>query len=82
MMSFKQKIARWIQKKQADIDRGREITLQLKDEKARRKQHRLKNMKEGSWKTIQNGLAVHASPMDVMREEYNRRKHERTKNRK
>ena len=79
MMSFKKKINRWVQRKQADVERGREITLQMQDERRRRREKRYDNMKPSTMKTLLWGLKTRASPMDVMKMEYERRRHNRGK---
>lgn len=79
MMSFKKKINRWVKRKQADIERGREITMQMKAERARKKNKRIDEMQPGAVKAIAEGLRSKSSPLDVMKQEYYRRKYEREK---
>lgn len=78
-MSFKKKINRWVKRKQADIERGREITMQMKAERARKKNKRIDEMQPGAVKAIAEGLRSKSSPLDVMKQEYYRRKYEREK---
>ena len=58
-------------------DKGQEITEQKHAEKLRSKRNKIANMKSGTKKTIVTGLAAKSTPMDVMKEEYSRRKYER-----
>jgi len=79
MMSFKSKINRWIKRKQADIQRGREITEQMKAERARKRNKKISEMDDGALKAIMDGYRSKSNPMDVMKQEYYRRKYEREK---
>lgn len=79
-MSLKTWLNEFILRKKADIERGRSLTLQMEAERQRVKQDKLKHMAPGARKTITQGLMTRSSPMDVMREEYNRRKYEREHN--
>lgn len=79
MMSFKKKITRWVKNRQADIARGQEISMQIRDERERRKQKRYENMKPSAVKTLWWGVRANASPMEVMKSEWNRRRHNRGK---
>lgn len=57
------------------IKEGKEISEQAKAEKMRKKHDRIKNMPEGSVrKIIYEGHAMNKKPLDVMRDEYRRRK--------
>lgn len=76
-MTIKDKLNNFILKKQMQVQRGREITEQMKAERIRKKQNRLINAKPGAITAIRSGLVTHANPLDVMREEYDRRKYER-----
>jgi len=58
-------------------ERGRKITLQKRDQKARDKKKKLKNYKPGAVSSIRIGLATKQKPMDVMKGEYYRRKLDR-----
>jgi hypothetical protein len=77
MTGWKDKLNSFIEKKQKQVQRGREVTEQMKAERIRKKQNRLINAKPGAVTAIRTGLVTHASPLDVMKEEYNRRKYER-----
>jgi hypothetical protein len=85
MMSYKKKVARFIEKKREQIQRGREVTMQMKAEKARRKMNRLSNMPEGARKSLVT--SIHAkTPVtgvwsQVMKPELERRRYEREKRR-
>jgi len=76
-MSLKDKLNNYILKKQMQIQRGKEITEQMKADKLRKRQNSLKDAKPGAVTAIRSGLVTRASPLDVMKEEYNRRKYER-----
>ena len=77
MMSWKDKLSSFIEKKQKQVQHGCKITEQVKAEKLRKKQNRLKDAKPGAITAIRSGLVTHANPLDVMKEEYERRKYER-----
>jgi len=79
MMSFKKKLRKYVQKKQDQIQRGREISMQMKDEQLRKKEKQYQHMKPGAKKAILDGLKTKSSPLDVMKQEYERRKYERHK---
>lgn len=85
MMSFKKKMNRFIEKKREQIQRGREVTEQMKAEKMRRKMHRLKNMPDGAKKTlvtsVQSKTPITGVWSQVMRPELERRRYEREKKR-
>ena len=76
-MTFKDKIKTYIEGKRAQIQRGREVTEQMRAEKPRKKNDWIDNTKPGSIRAIRVGLASKANPLDVMKEEYYRRKYER-----
>jgi len=69
-------------KLQEQYQRGKERTDQMKAEKLRKKTNKLQHMKPGAHKAIVEGMALKKSPMDVMREEYSRRKYERQQKKK
>ena len=60
-----------------DYDRGTEVTQQMKADKIRKKMKKAKDNKPGAIKAISEGMAFKKSPLDVMKEEYERRKYER-----
>lgn len=67
-------------KKQKVLDqmqRGREVTEQMKAARLRCKSDKLFNMKPGAHKAIVEGLKLRKTPMQVMKDEYDRRKLER-----
>ena len=76
-MTIKDKLNNFILKKQMQVQRGREISDQMKADKLRKKQNRLMDAKPGAITTIKRGLATKANPVDIMKEEYGRRKYER-----
>ena len=75
-MSWKDKIFEKKEKMQKKLDRAREESEQAKAEKRRSKIKKVQNMKPGARKAISEGVMLRKSPMDVMREEYERRKQE------
>ena len=77
MNGLKSRLSLFIEKKQQQIQKGQQITEQKKAEKLRKQKQKITDMKPGSITTIRKGLLTHASPLDVMKEEYNRRKYER-----
>jgi len=76
-MKLKERLDNIIQKKKEQYERGKKITEQMKAEKLRKKMNRLQDAKPGAVTAIRQGLVTKASPWDVMKEEYNRRKYER-----
>jgi len=76
-MTFKDKLNNFIAKKQVEIQRGKEITEQKRAENARKKIKRLQNAKPSAITTMRKGLVSKSSPIDVMKEEWHRRKYER-----
>ena len=76
-MTFKIWLSNFILKKQMQVKRGREITEQMRAEKLRKKQSNLVDAKPGAITTIRRGLFTRADPLDLMKEEYARRKYER-----
>ena len=70
------------QKLQDQMKRGLEVTQQMKDEKKRKKMNNLLHMKPGARQAIVHGMALKKHPMDVMREEYERRRYEREQKKK
>ena len=61
------------------MQRGRERTEQERAEKLRKKVTKIQNAKPGAVTAVRKGLLTKASPLDVMKEEYSRRKYEREK---
>lgn len=59
-------------------DRGRDRSEQMKAEKKRRKNDKIKNMKPGAKRTIMEGLATRQF-LGPIKTEYQRRKYEREK---
>jgi len=79
MMSAKKRLRRFISNKKEQIARGREITMQMEAERLRKRQMKLLDMDESAWKSVLLGLQNHDSPLDVMKQEYSRRRAKREK---
>ena len=62
---------------QVQMHRGRVVTEQMKAERKRKKINKLINMKPGAKQAIAHGIAMKKKPVDVMKDEYNRRVYER-----
>jgi len=71
------KLKQFIAKYQTKIQKGREVTLQMKAEKQRKRLRKAMYRKPGALKAISDGISLKKSPLDVMKEEYDRRKYER-----
>ena len=67
---------------QAQMQRGREVTGQMKADKMRKKMDNLIHMKPGARQAITHGLMMRKKPLDVMKEEYSRRLYEREQKKK
>lgn len=67
---------------QTQMQRGREVTEQMKAERLQKKINKRIDMKPGARQAIVHGLAMKKTPMEVMKEEYNRRRFEREQKRK
>jgi len=76
-MTFKDKIKGYLKSKREQIQRGRIVTEQMRADRLRKRTNKLADMKPGALKTIVVGLKTKANPMDLMKEEYARRKYER-----
>jgi len=76
-MTFKDKLKGYVKGKREQIQRGRIVTEQMRADKLRKKNDWVANMKPGALRSITVGLKTKASPLDVMKEEYERRKYER-----
>ena len=76
-MSLKDKLLKKKKDMQEQMQRGRIVTEQMRAEKLRKKQNKYKDMKPGARKAIHDGMVMRKSPLDVMRDEYSRRKYER-----
>ena len=63
------------------MERGRQRTLEIQVKKESRRQKKLMEMKPGARRAITEGIIAKRSPLDVMKDEYQRRKYEREKNR-
>lgn len=71
------KLKDFIKAKQAQIQKGKEVTQQMKAEKLRKKMNKLADAKPGAVTAIRQGLATRSSVKDVMKQELERRKYER-----
>ena len=78
-MNLKEKLEEKKRKMQEQMQRGRERTEQERAEKLRKKVTKIQNAKPGAVTAVRKGLLTKASPLDVMKEEYSRRKYEREK---
>lgn len=76
-MSLKEKMLGLREKMQKMLERGRERTEQQRAEKLRRKMKRFQDMKPGVRKTIVEGRMMNKSTLDVMKDEYEKRKFDR-----
>lgn len=76
-MSLLNKLKEKKQKMQAQMDRGRKVTEQMKADKQRKKLRKAMDRKPGATKAISDGLVLKKSPLEVMKDEYSRRKYER-----
>jgi len=65
------------QKIQSQMQRGLEVTEQMRAEKKRKRINKSLNMKPGARQAISHGLMMKKHPMEVMREEYDRRQYNR-----
>jgi len=79
-MGLSKKMKGWLDRRQVEIEKGRSQLQKDKVERAKKKANKLANMKPGARKAITEGLASRKGPMQVMKEEYERRKYEREKN--
>lgn len=80
-MSLLNKLKEKKKSMQDQMQRGRKVTEQMKAEKMRKKINKRINMKPGARQAIVHGMAMKRSPVDVMKEEYNRRVYEREQKR-
>ena len=73
-MSLREKIIEKKKQMQEQIIKGQIVSEQKKAERLRQKANKLVSMKPGARKAIVEGLAMKKTTMQVMREEYERRK--------
>ena len=71
------KLKDFIAKQHATIQKGKEVTQQMKADKLRKKMNKLADAKPGAVTTMRKGIMTKQSPIDVMKEEHSRRKYER-----
>ena len=81
-MSLLDKLREKKKSMQDQMERGRKVTEQMKAERLRKKIDKKINMKPGARQAIVHGMSMRKSPMDVMREEYDRRRFEREQKQK
>jgi len=82
LKSLREKLEKKKQSMQDQIDRGRERSRQMEDERRRNKANKVSSMKPGARRAIHEGLLARKGPVDVMKEEYARRKYEREQKKK
>jgi len=76
-MSLLDKLKENQAKYKAQMQRGKEVSQQMKDKKQRDKLKKAMDRKPGAIKAITDGIVLKKTPWQVMRDEYNRRKFER-----
>ena len=65
---------------QDQMDRGREVSRQIQDDKLRKKQDKVMNSKPSAVNTVRKHLLMRTkNPIIVMKDELSRRKYERNK---
>ncbi|MBD3263560.1 MAG: hypothetical protein GF375_00475 [Candidatus Omnitrophica bacterium] len=79
-MGLSKKFKAWAIRRQVEIQKGKSQLQKDKEERLKRKSEKLANMKPSARKAIVEGLATRKGPIQVMKEEYARRKYEREKN--
>ena len=76
-MGWKDKLNGYIRSKREQMQRGVKVTQQMKAERQRKRTNKLIDAKPGAVTAIRKGLSTRSRPMDVMKDEYSRRKYER-----
>lgn len=76
-MNMKKQLRQFIQNRKKEIQKGVEITEQQRAERLRKRAGKISDMKPSTKKTIVSGLVSHSGLVDVMKEEYSRRKYNR-----
>ena len=64
------------------MERGRVVTEQMRADRKRKKMDNLIHMKPGARQAIVHGMMMKKNPMNVMKEEYSRRRYERKQKKK
>jgi len=82
LKSLRKKLEEKKHRMQEQVQRGREKSLQMEDERRRKRANKLASLKPGARRAIHEGLLARKSPVDVMKEEYSRRKYERQQKQK
>jgi len=59
------------------MQKGQEVSEQMRAEKLRKKKQSIKNAKPSTISSVRTGLFLKQSPLEVMKVEYDRRKYER-----
>ncbi len=73
-MGLKERLFRKKKELLEQFERGKQVTEQMRAEKLRKHHQRIVDMKPGAGRAIVEGLSMRKKPLDVMREEYERRK--------
>ena len=77
---FKSKLEKKRESMKAQIQRGRMVTEQMRADKLRKKRRKVLDGKPGAVNTMRRHLLMQTrNPLDVMRDEWSRRKNERNK---
>jgi len=76
-MSLKDKLEKKKQKLKMQMQKGQEVSEQMRAEKLRKKKQSIKNAKPSTISSVRTGLFLKQSPLEVMKVEYDRRKYER-----
>lgn len=82
LSTLKQRLKQKKQEMQEQMERGRTRTVELQIERRQRRQKKLLERKPGAVKAITEGLVLKKNPLEVMRDEYHRRRYERMHNKK
>jgi len=77
MTGIKDRLNNILAKKQMDFQKAKEISNQKIDEKNREKIRKLQDAKPSAITTMRKGFHAKSHPMDVMKEEWHRRRYER-----
>ena len=75
------KLKKWLEKRREEIQKGRMKLLEDRIKREQRKKKKMLQSKPGAVRAIREGLMLRKTPMQVMKEEYNRRRYERKKRR-
>ena len=78
-MGLLDRLNEWIEKKREELLEAKIEYEKRKAEKYREKVEKINKMKPGAIKAIKEGLLYNKTPLQVMKEEWERRKREREK---